>query len=214
MSIASRPIVIVAVVALLFTGCGAPAPRADPADVRALNNRAIWNRYGAPANSGQHDGHHNDASEVDALDAMIAHHRDAVVGACAWLAEHATSDASVAAIATQIVRIQTAQIDSMQSWRSEWYPDEPSTATWQPMFTDTALATDDFLVTMIAHHEHAVVMYDTWIGDGTVMHDQLGNLARRIAQGQTGEIARMEQLLRHPGGARSATTTTLVRCEP
>lgn len=209
MSIAHPNTLLVAIVALLASGCGGGAPQADP-DIRSLNNRAVWNRY----SSGEGAAPRHPAAEVDAIDAMISHHRDAVGGACAWLSEHGASNNAVADTARQIVRIQTAQIDSMESWRSEWYPGEPHTAVWQPMFPGNALATDTFLETMIAHHEHGVAMYEAWVGDGSVVHDELGHLARRIAQGQTGEIARMEQLLRHPTAGSDPTPVIPVQCEP
>ena len=182
----------------VLTGAGALAVMGDAgasrADRVAAAERTVWDRYASlPADV------HAVPDEPSAIAAMIAHHQDAIDGARAFLAR-ADPDSTVAHFAERIIRVQTDQVVTMSRWLAEWYPDARPHADWSPMFADpVSTATPEaFLTVMIAHHEHAITMYASWVAAGIVTHDQLGILASRIAKGQAGEIARMHQFLGSP----------------
>lgn len=188
-----RAAVTVVAAAALACACSAAGDRNGAGDrdaAIAANRRSVWNRYALPSVNG---AHHRPADEAQALVEMIAHHDDAVGAASEYAA--VTDCPELADFAARIVRVQGEQVATMQSWLDEWYPASDRTSSWQPMFAAAALRDDDaFLSTMIDHHRHAVEMYAGWVADGIVEHDELGQLASRIAHGQEGEIATMQQL--------------------
>ena len=65
-------------------------------------------------------------SDVRFLDHMTAHHQMAVDMARA-VGDRGAS-AEVRAMAQEVIRAQTAEIDSMRAWRARWFPNAPAPA--------------------------------------------------------------------------------------
>ena len=132
------------------------------------------------------------AGESEYLNEMVAHHREAVMAA----AELTRSDRpDMVAFGESIVETQTAQIDQMSSWLSDWYPETSPTTDYQPMMRDlSGLSGDDldraFLEDMIGHHMVAVMMSQHLLVQGTD-HPEVAQLAQAIRDEQRTEIFQM-----------------------
>jgi len=136
-------------------------------------------------------------SEPEYLAEMIAHHQEAVVAA----GELARSDRpEMRAFGASIVTTQSAQIQQMQAWLKQWYPDQSASLDYQPMMRDlTGLSGDDldqaFLDDMLGHHMVAVMMSQHLLARGGTDHDQVARLARTIRDDQHAEIIQMQRWL-------------------
>jgi len=136
------------------------------------------------------------ADEPAYLAEMVAHHREAVAAA----GELARSDRpEMREFADSIATTQSAQIDQMTSWLTEWYPDQPPADDYDPMMRDLAGLSGDeldlvFLEDMITHHMAAVMMSQHLLLRGTE-HDEVTSLARSIRDDQHAEIIQMQQWL-------------------
>ena len=136
------------------------------------------------------------ADEPAYLAEMVAHHREAVAAA----GELARSDRpEMREFAESIVTTQSAQIDQMTSWLTEWYPDQPAADDYDPMMRDLAGLSGDeldraFLEDMITHHMAAVMMSQHLLVRGTE-HEEVTELARSIRDDQHAEIIQMQQWL-------------------
>src|SRR5680860_500847 len=100
------------------------------------------------------------ASEYSYLTEMVAHHEEAVVAA--QQLERAPR-AEMRAFGEAIIASQSAQMDQMQRWLTDWYPTRSGQADYQPMMRDlTGLSGDRldrvFLQDMVGHHMGAVMM--------------------------------------------------------
>lgn len=203
--------VVVAGSALL--GCGADDSSSARLDARAetlaANRVAMWQRYGRDVIASLS----LTGGQADVLAAMIAHHQDAITGSAAFLTAHesvqaptgfdaASSEQLTVALATRIERVQTDQVNKMQTWLDErGAPTRPG--VWEPMFdSESSTATvAGYLTTMMEHHHHAVMMYQTWASSDVVIDTEVGLMLRSIAKGQEGEMAMMCQLLGSTPGA-------------
>lgn len=177
---------------LWLASCTAPSGSDSRAERVGIADRTVWDRYGnepEAAAMGQAA-----TSEAQAIADMIAHHLDAIDGS-RRIAETTVSP-QVRDLAQRMIRVQSDQVEHMRELLTLWFDAGPS-GEWDPMFADSATTASDnaYLTTMIAHHEHAISMYSSWVAAGVVQHDSLGLLAARIAQGQEGEIAYMHQLI-------------------
>ena len=136
------------------------------------------------------------ASEPEYLEEMIAHHQEAVAAA----GELARSDrAEMFSFGEAIVAAQTAQIQQMQAWLEEWYPNQPTDAGYQPMMRNLSGLSGDrldraFLQDMVTHQMAAVMMSQNLLWRGTE-HDQVADLARSIRDDQHAEIVQMQRWL-------------------
>lgn len=158
------------------------------------------------AGCGNSDDDHNAADVTFATD-MIPHHEQAVQ--MADLAESRSSDPDVLDLAAQIRAAQDPEIQTMSGWLSGWgepVPEEmdgmdtgamPGMMTGQEMADLAAAAGADFdalfLEAMIEHHTGAVQMAQTEQADG--QYADAIDLAGQIEEGQTAEIATMQDLL-------------------
>lgn len=133
------------------------------------------------------------ASEPDYLVEMIAHHQEAVEAA----GELARSDRpEMRELGESIVESQTDQIEQMQAWLADWYPDVSTDAQYRPMMRDLADLSGDrldlvFLQDMIGHHMVAVMMSQHLLWQGTD-HEEVTDLARSIRDDQHAEIIQMQ----------------------
>ena len=105
------------------------------------------------------------------------------------------------AFGESIVESQTAQIDQMEGWLAEWYPDRSGRVDYRPMMRDLDdLAGDEldqvFLEDMVGHHMAAVMMSQQLLVRGVADHDEVEQLARAIRDDQHEEIFQMQQWMR------------------
>lgn len=134
--------------------------------------------------------------EASYLVEMVAHHQEAVEAA----QELARSDRpAMRAFGESIVATQSAQIEQMQAWLEEWYPDQDTDADYQPMMRDLSGLTGDrldqtFLEDMVGHHMAAVMMSQHLLVQGAD-HDDVAALAREIRDEQHAEIVMMQRWL-------------------
>lgn len=141
-------------------------------------------------------GSHATASEAEYLVEMVAHHREAVAAA----RELARSDRpETRAFGASIVESQSAQIEQMTSWLTDWYPEQSTTADYQPMMRALSGLSGDlldraFLRDMIGHHMVAVMMSQHLLLRGTD-HADVAELARSIRDDQHAEIIQMQRWL-------------------
>ena len=154
--------------------------------------------------------------DLQFVDQMTMHHEGAIMSS-----EHMISDSKrpeLRELAENIEESQSEQIDRMQEWRDEWYPDAEQTSGMPAGMMDEMMdemmgdgmmermmggsmqemmgggATDEmFLRMMIPHHEMAVDMSEKALERSE--HPELEELARKIIDEQTAEIELMEGYL-------------------
>ena len=137
------------------------------------------------------------ANEPEYLAEMVVHPQEAVAAA----GELARSDRpEMRAFGESIVMTQSAQIQQMQAWLEEWYPEQPTSVDYQPMMRDLSGLSGDrldqaFLSDMIRHHMMAVMMSQRMLASGDSDHDQVADLARTIRDDQHAEIVQMQRWL-------------------
>jgi uncharacterized protein (DUF305 family) len=151
--------------------------------------------------------------DLQFVDQMTMHHEGAIMSS-----EHMISDSKrpeLRELAENIEENQSEQIDRMQEWRDEWYPDAEQTSGMLAGMMDEMMgdgmmermmggsmqemmgggATDEmFLRMMMPHHEMAVDMSEKALEEAE--HPELKDLARKIIDEQTAEIELMEGYLK------------------
>ena len=144
-----------------------------------------------------------DANDVMFAQMMIVHHEQAIE--MSKMAGENTENPDVLALATDIRGAQQPEIDTMTSWleaagaeNSHMHDMEmPGLADQETMnaITESIDAEFDslFLMTMIAHHEGAIVMANNVLE--TSSNDDVIALAQKVIETQTAEIAAMYALL-------------------
>lgn len=133
-------------------------------------------------------------SEFEYFSQMIPHHEEAIATAQRLL--EASDRPEMQAFAQDIIRVQSAEIEQMKAWINEWYPDQQSDITYEPMMRDLSQLEGDeldraFLEDMIMHHMGAVMMSNMLINHGLVEHDEVLPFAQQIALTQRDEIHQM-----------------------
>ena len=147
--------------------------------------------------------------DLQFIDKMIPHHQSALMSS-----EHMISNSKrpeIRQLYENIQKSQSEQIEQMQEWRKEWYPDaeQPSgmmgaeqtgsmigngmmDGSMQGMMGGNALDTM-FLKMMIPHHQMAVDMSDEALSKAE--HPELRELAQEIRDEQSSEIMLMQGYL-------------------
>ena len=147
--------------------------------------------------------------DLQFIDQMIPHHQGALMSS-----EHMISNSKrpeLRQLYENIQKSQSEQIEQMQDWRKEWYPDARQAAgmmsdgqtgsmmgsgmmasSMQGMMGGNALDTM-FLKMMIPHHQMAVDMSEEALSKAE--HPELGDLARKISDEQSSEIELMQGYL-------------------
>jgi uncharacterized protein (DUF305 family) len=147
--------------------------------------------------------------DLQFIDQMIPHHEGALMSS-----EHMISNSKrpeMRQLYENIQKSQSEQIEQMQEWRKEWYPDagQPSgmmgeeqtgsmmgnglmDGSMQGMMSGNALDTM-FLKMMIPHHQMAVDMSDEALSKAE--HPELRELAQEIRDEQSSEIKLMQGYL-------------------
>ncbi|MDQ3303735.1 MAG: DUF305 domain-containing protein [Actinomycetota bacterium] len=146
--------------------------------------------------------------DLQFIDQMTMHHEGAIMSS-----EHMISDSKqpeLRELAENIEESQSEQVEQMQEWRDEWYPDAEQTSgmpagAMGEMMGDRMMgesmqemmgadATDEmFLRMMIPHHQMAVDMSEKAFDKAK--HPELKDLARKIRDEQKAEIELMEGYL-------------------
>jgi uncharacterized protein (DUF305 family) len=144
-----------------------------------------------------------DANDVMFAQMMIVHHQQAL-DLCALAVEN-TNNPDVLALARDIRDAQEPEIATMRSWLEAADADEnhmhnmamPGLADQETMneITETIDGAFDslFLMTMIQHHEGAIVMANSVLE--TSVNDDVIALAKTVIETQTAEIDAMYALL-------------------
>jgi uncharacterized protein (DUF305 family) len=149
---------------------------------------------------GMHGGMHG--MDVDTehafLAEMVAHHEEAITAA-KELARSARPE--MRAFGESIVESQSAQVEQMEQWLDEWYPDEDHEADYDPVMRDLSRLEGDrldrvFLEDMIGHHMAAVMMSQQLVARGLAEHEEVEALAEDIRDEQHDEIFAMQEWLR------------------
>jgi uncharacterized protein (DUF305 family) len=102
--------------------------------------------------------------------------------------------------AQDIIAVQSAEIDQMETWLDEWYPGQTTDLTYSPMMRDLSQLEGDaldqaFLEDMIMHHMGAVMMSQRLVNQGLVEHPSVQPFAQNIATTQRQEIWQMQNWL-------------------
>lgn len=178
------------------------------ADLLPQADRPNWqmpmNRGPMPMRQG-HQGHHGQmmpmmqaSSEFEFLSLMIPHHEEAVATAQRVL-EHSDRP-EMREFAQDIIDVQTAEIEQMETWLRQWYPRQETSLTYVPMMRDLSQLEGDsldraFLEDMIMHHMGAVMMSRRLVNHGLVEHQAVRPFAQNIASTQRQEIWQMQTWL-------------------
>ena len=140
---------------------------------------------------------------------MIPHHQQAIEMADQILAKDGI-DERVVALAEQIKAAQDPEIQTMRGWLEEWgVPYDDSMSSMDGMDHGGGMMSEDdmaaldaatgaeatrlFLEGMIAHHQGAVTMAEMVLDNG--QNPDVAALAQQIIDGQTAEIATMQDIL-------------------
>ena len=147
--------------------------------------------------------------DLQFIDQMIVHHQMAIMSS-----EHMISDSErpeLRQLAENIQESQAEQIEQMQAWRNEWYPDAgQASGTTNGMMEDGMMeqqmmgdsmqggmgsdtADAMFLRMMIPHHQDAIDMSEEALD--RVEHPELKELAQTIIDEQSAEIELMQGYL-------------------
>lgn len=158
------------------------------------------------ANTPRHaDDEHDSMMEMSAVESefqylvdMIPHHEEAIANA--QLLVDYSDRQDMRDFGAAIIETQTAEVEQMEAWLAEWYPEKDTTSDYMPMMGDlTQLRGDEldqeFLETMIPHHMMAVMMSQQLVGGGVAEHDSLVPFAENIRDVQHEEIYQMRDWL-------------------
>ncbi len=188
------------ITALLLAGC---SPNNDMGGMPGMDHGST------PMGPSQNAGDFNSADEMF-LTMMIPHHQQAIEMADLVLGKDGI-DPRVTDLAQQIKEAQGPEIDTMKSWLADWgmpYDDTMSGGMPGMDHGDGMMSDDDmaaleaadgadatrlFLEGMIAHHQGAVQMAQSVIDNG--QNADVADLAQQIIDGQTAEIAEMQEIL-------------------
>jgi len=138
-------------------------------------------------------------NEFDFLTQMIPHHEEAIT--TAKLLKAGTNRPEMRKFADDIIRVQSAEIQQMQSWLNQWYPNQDTKVTYHPMMRDLNNLKGDaldraFLSDMQMHHMGAVMMSNQLLGKNLAKHNEVKKLAQQISISQRQEINQMQAWLR------------------
>ena len=190
----TKPVLLLAAVALAAAGCGGDD---EPAE---------------PAARGQTQATDQVAFDRAFIDAMVPHHREAIEMAKAAKSRGLTQP-DLTKIANDIIASQEREIDQMLDWREQWFgsrklgPILPevlgvpeSELGMQHGSGDEVVGAVDvdatFAQMMIPHHEGAIAMAEA--ARERARHDEVKRLSEEIIDAQRREIEIME---RHASGA-------------
>lgn len=138
-----------------------------------------------------------DATSYDVMfiDSMIEHHQGAI--AMAQQAEKESQRPQIKQMAQSIISDQQREIEQMQNWRKEWYPEVAPTGGMGMAMGDMQVSSDTskpfdqrFITAMIAHHQGAIAMATE--AQTKAEHVEIKQLAQNIVAAQQSEIQQMQ----------------------
>jgi uncharacterized protein (DUF305 family) len=146
-------------------------------------------------------------SEYEYLVHMIPHHEEAV--ATAKILKENTNREAMRDFADNIIKTQTEEIEQMNAWLDEWYPDRSHTTNYEPMMRELSHLEGEeldeaFLEDMIFHHMEAVMTSQQLLTQGLAEHPEVADLARNIRDAQRREIQMMNNWLAQWNGTSSS----------
>lgn len=157
------------------------------------------------------------SSEFEFLAGMIPHHRKAADDA--RIAVGRSQRPELQELAQEIIDAQEAEIEQMEAWLAEWYPDrdrgrvtaEMNQAMMSMNMPDLKNLSGNpfdraFLEGMTMHHRMAIQMVDSLLGQNLVKHSEVRALAEEIKASQKAEIAKMQRWLGMWFGGGSTST--------
>lgn len=135
-------------------------------------------------------------SEEQFIFEMIPHHQEAVD--TAMIVFEKTENAELKKLAENIINAQTREIEMMDGWKSNWYPDSNYNVNYISMMPPLkSLSGDDldksFLQGMIMHHQMAIFMAE----QVSVLNprDEIQDFADDVIEVQSSEIRQMQEML-------------------
>jgi uncharacterized protein (DUF305 family) len=178
---------------LFMTGCTVTQPSASSSSNAA---EPSVERSGEMQNT-EHSGMNMEGeSPYDAtfIDSMIEHHQGAVD--MATLALEQAEHEELRSFAEAIIAAQTSEIEQMQNWRSQWFPDLAPTEGMQMDMGQMTISEDEsipfdqrFIEAMISHHQGAIDMAQEAVEQAE--HEEIRTLAKAIIEAQSAEIEQM-----------------------
>jgi uncharacterized protein (DUF305 family) len=138
------------------------------------------------------------------IDQMTMHHRGAIMSSRNMISDSKRPE--LRKLAASIEESQSRQIDQMQSWRREWYPDASQSPSMMGSMMDGGMrggsmqqmmggdmADEMFLRMMIPHHQRAIDMSEKALQRSE--RPEVKDLARTIIDEQSAEIKQMKGYL-------------------
>jgi uncharacterized protein (DUF305 family) len=138
------------------------------------------------------------------IDQMTMHHRGAIMSSRNMISDSKRPE--LRKLAASIEESQSRQIDQMQSWRREWYPDAGQSPSMMGSMMDGGMmggsmqqmmggdmADEMFLRMMIPHHQRAIDMSEEALQRSE--RPEVKDLARTIIDEQSAEIKQMKGYL-------------------
>jgi uncharacterized protein (DUF305 family) len=129
------------------------------------------------------------------IDSMIEHHQGAIE--MAEMALEQAEHEELRTLAQDIIAAQTTEIEQMQSWRSDWYPDLEATGGMDMAMGEMTMSEDEsvpfdqrFIEAMISHHQGAIEMAEMALEQAE--HEEIRTLAEAIIAAQNAEIEQMQ----------------------
>lgn len=166
-------------------------------------HRGGWGRGPMPQHGGAEHHQHmmqmmEANTEFEFLSLMIPHHEEAIAAAQRVL--EYSDRPEMREFAQDIIDVQTAEIEQMETWLGEWYPGQNTSLTYAPMMRDLSQLEGDeldqaFLEDMVMHHMGAVMMSQRLLNHGLVEHQSVQPFAQNIANTQRQEIWQMQTWL-------------------
>jgi uncharacterized protein (DUF305 family) len=134
-------------------------------------------------------------SEYEFLVEMIPHHQEAVDTA-GEVAERSERP-ELRAFTREMARVQSEEIEMMERWLQEWYPQRDTAPSYRPMMRPTAGLSSDradrvFLEDMIMHHRMAIMMAFQLLRGDYTDRTEVERFAEDIIENQNREIEQME----------------------
>lgn len=192
----NRPIAWVALMAAawIVSACTIPV-QIDHADMPGMDHEQMPEMHQEQMSSMEHDEMMSmeDPELFDAqfIDGMIEHHQGAVTMAEQVLIH--SDRPELHTLATEIIAAQTREIEEMENWRADWYPNLETTEGMHMDMGAMEISPDEsvpfdqrFLEAMISHHIGAVVMAEMALQIST--REEIRTLAETIIADQNAEI--------------------------
>lgn len=174
-----------AIFALFITGCsGVSTPTAsDASGTMAGMDHSTMNMES------------NTAFDAMFIDSMIEHHQGAID--MAEMALEQAEHEEIRTLSQEIIAAQASEIEQMQSWRNQWYPDLAPTTGMEMGMGEMMISEDAskpfdqrFIEAMISHHQGAISMAQMALEQAE--HEEIRTLAEAVIAAQEAEIKEMQ----------------------